>query len=44
MAKLKLKMLMLCGDTINLIINCAKIRYAINTGTLDMYYINAFHF
>ena len=43
MAKLQLKMLVLYGDTMNLIIDCAIIRHTINTGTLNIHDINAFH-
>ena len=42
-AKLQLKILILCGDAINLIIDCTIIRHTINTGTLDMYNINVFY-
>ena len=43
MAKLQLKTLVLCKDTMNLIIDYTIIRYTMNTDTLDMYDINIFH-
>ena len=43
MANLQLKTLVLCGDAMNLIIDYAIIRLTINTDTLDIHNINAFH-
>ena len=42
-AKLQLKMLTLYRDAMNLIIDCTIIKYAINTGTLNMHDINRFY-
>ena len=43
MEKSQLRTLCLTGDAIHLIINCAIIRHATNTGTLIMNDLNKFH-